>query len=218
MAALSEALGAPGRPGVGSFEGYAVASRDLASNLKFSRKRPLPPRLMGIGRLPSGALAILVIGALLSVGSFAALSGRRPGKGTEAARDTRRAPGAAPIVVGRYTLVSRIGEGGMAEIYSAVTTGVGTFRRPVVIKRLRPELAADPNAVAQFRDEANLLAAFNHPNIVAVHDFGRWENHFFLAEEYVAGRNLGRIIEQCFAPDRSAAGAGVHRLRRDARC
>jgi serine/threonine-protein kinase len=101
-------------------------------------------------------------------------------------------------MVGRYTLVSRIGEGGMAEIYSAVTTGVGTFRRPVVIKRLKPELAADPNAVAQFRDEANLLAAFNHPNIVAVHDFGRWENHFFLAEEYVAGRNLGRVVEQCF--------------------
>ena len=87
----------------------------------------------------------------------------------------------------------------MAEIYSAVTTGVGSFRRPVVIKRLRPELAADPQAVAQFRDEANLLAAFNHPNIVAVHDFGRWDNRFFLAEEYVAGRNLGRIIEQCFA-------------------
>ena len=86
----------------------------------------------------------------------------------------------------------------MAEIYSAVTTGVGTFRRPVVIKRLKPELAADPAAVAQFRDEANLLAAFNHPNIVAVHDFGQWENRFFLAEEYVAGRNLGRIIDQCF--------------------
>jgi serine/threonine protein kinase len=68
----------------------------------------------------------------------------------------------------------------------------------VVIKRLRPELAADPAAVAQFRDEANLLAAFNHPNIVAVHDFGQWENRFFLAEEYVAGRTLGRIVDECF--------------------
>jgi serine/threonine protein kinase len=71
----------------------------------------------------------------------------------------------------------------------------------VVIKRLKPELAADPAAVAQFRDEAHLLAAFNHPNIVAVHDFGQWENRFFLAEEYVAGRNLGRIIDQCFRRD-----------------
>jgi serine/threonine-protein kinase len=113
-------------------------------------------------------------------------------------RDTRTE---GPGQVGRYTLVSRIGEGGMAEIYSAVTTGVGSFRRPVVIKRLKPELAADPAAVAQFRDEANLLSAFNHPNIVAVHDFGRWENRFFLAEEYVAGRNLGRIIDQCFRRD-----------------
>ncbi len=71
-----------------------------------------------------------------------------------------------------------------------------------MIKRLKPELAADPAAVAQFRDEANLLAAFNHPNIVAVHDFGQWDNRFFLAEEYVAGRNLGQIIDQCFRRDR----------------
>ena len=199
-AALAEGLALPAA-GAGTFEGHAVASRDLSSELKILAVDSAPAGVMGVGQLPSGALAIIVIGALLSVASFTALSGRRikgqGAKGAKAARDARGTPGAPPMV-GRYTLVSRIGEGGMAEIYSAVTTGVGTFRRPVVIKRLKPEMAADPNAVAQFRDEANLLAAFNHPNIVAVHDFGRWENHFFLAEEYVAGRNLGRIIEQCF--------------------
>jgi serine/threonine protein kinase len=194
-AALSQALALP-VPDVGTFEGYAVASRALSGELTILAEQSAPAGVIGIGQLPSGALAILVIGALLSASSFMVLSGRRAPK--RSARDHRAAAGAPPMV-GRYTLVSRIGEGGMAEIYSAVTTGVGTFRRPVVIKRLRPELAADPNAVAQFRDEANLLAAFNHPNIVAVYDFGRWENHFFLAEEYVAGRNLGRIIEQCFA-------------------
>jgi serine/threonine protein kinase len=117
------------------------------------------------------------------------------------------APAVAPLpagalsVIGRYTLVDRIGLGGMAEIYAAVTTGEGSFRRPVVIKRLRPELTADPNAVAQFCDEANLLAAFHHPNIVAVHDFGRWENQFFLAEEYVQGRDLGRLVRKRLSTD-----------------
>ena len=148
---------------------------------------------------------------MLSLGSFTALSARREAATKKQLRDTRTD---GPAHVGRYTLVSRIGEGGMAEIYSAVTTGVGAFRRPVVIKRLKPELAADPAAVAQFRDEANLLAAFNHPNIVAVHDFGQWENRFFLAEEYVAGRNLGQIIDQCFRARSPASGAGAHRVRR----
>ena len=91
----------------------------------------------------------------------------------------------------------------MAEIFSAVTMGEGSFRRPVVIKRLRPELTADPNAVAQFCDEANLLAALHHPNIVAVHDFGRSQNQFFLAEEYVFGRDLGRLVARRLAESAS---------------
>jgi serine/threonine protein kinase len=195
---LAQALALP-VPGVGTFDGHAVAVRALSDD-QLGDLRILAavaaPDSIGLARLPGGALAILIVGVMLSLASFTALSAPRAAR--KLVRETRGAGGAV-VVAGRYTLVSRLGEGGMAEIYSAVTTGVGTFRRPVVIKRLRPELATDPNAVAQFRDEANLLAAFNHPNIVAVHDFGRWENRFFLAEEYVAGRNLGRIVEQCFA-------------------
>ena len=199
-AAFQEALALP-VPAAGSFEGVAVASQALSSDLRVLASIAAPAGTGGgfalaFADLPTGALAILIVGVMLSLASFTALSVRTGPRRT--VRDSGAAGGGAGTV-GRYTLVARIGEGGMAEIYSAVTTGVGSFRRPVVIKRLRPELAADPQAVAQFRDEANLLAAFNHPNIVAVHDFGRWDNHFFLAEEYVAGRNLGRIVEQCFA-------------------
>jgi serine/threonine-protein kinase len=143
-------------------------------------------------------LAILAFGLALALGSFFLLA-RRPTD--ERPPSIEVAAGGAVSVIGRYTLVDRIGLGGMAEIYSAVTTGEGSFRRPVVIKRLRPELTADPNAVAQFCDEANLLAAFHHPNIVAVHDFGRWQNQFFLAEEYVQGRDLGRIVGASFSRD-----------------
>ena len=117
-------------------------------------------------------------------------------------------------MIGRYTIVERIGQGGMADIYAAVTQGEGSFRRPVVIKRLRPELSIDPNAVAQFCDEANLLAALHHPNIIAVHDFGRSQGQYFLAEEYVVGRDLGRLVS---APLRSGAPPAArrgHRLRR----
>jgi serine/threonine protein kinase len=194
-AALAQGL-ALAAPGAGSFDGYAVAVRELPGELRVLSHVAAPAGIW-TDRLPGGALAILVVGVMLSLVSFTALS-RSARKPPRDARATDVGPGGTPMV-GRYTLVSRLGEGGMAEIYSAVTTGIGTFRRPVVIKRLKPELAADPGAVAQFRDEANLLAAFNHPNIVAVHDFGRWNDRFFLAEEYVAGRDLGRIVEQCFA-------------------
>ena len=127
---------------------------------------------------------------------------RDPARGTPPASPSRRwcrRPMATGVTtIGRYTIVERIGQGGMAEIYSAVTAGDGSFRRPVVIKRLRPELSIDPNAVAQFCDEANLLAALHHPNIVAVHDFGRSQSQYFLAEEYVVGRDLGRLVERRF--------------------
>jgi hypothetical protein len=189
-------------PGVGSFGGYVVSAGPLpgalTGGLSVLAAVSAPDAGLGLAQLPSGGLGILIVGVMLSLGSFTALSARGGSRRRKGLRDTRTE---SPAHVGRYTLVSRIGEGGMAEIYSAVTTGVGAFRRPVVIKRLKPELAADPAAVAQFRDEANLLAAFNHPNIVAVHDFGQWDNRFFLAEEYVAGRNLGRIIDQCFQRD-----------------
>ena len=116
------------------------------------------------------------LGITLSIGLYLMLArhavtraGRR-----ELADDAEPMPAArAGAPIGRYAMVERIGQGGMAEIFSAVTMGEGSFRRPVVIKRLRPELIVDPNAVAQFCDEANLLAALHHPNIVAVHDFGR---------------------------------------------
>jgi len=192
--ALARGLDLP-LPGAGLFDGYAVAACGLPGELRILAVVAAPAGLWA-SRLPGGALAISIVGVMLALASFAALSAGRGRK--KAPRDAGGTDAAAPIA-GRYTLVSRLGEGGMAEIYSAVTTGVGTFRRPVVIKRLKPELAADPRAVAQFRDEANLLAAFNHPNIVAVHDFGRWDNRFFLAEEYVAGRNLREVVEQCFA-------------------
>ena len=85
-----------------------------------------------------------------------------------------------------------------------MTTGEGGFRRSVVIKRLRPQLAGDPGAVAQFCGDANLLAALHHPNIVAVQDFGRAGDQLFLAEEYVLGRDLAQLVKRCVEQRRQA--------------
>jgi type II secretory pathway pseudopilin PulG len=146
--------------------------------------------------LPLPALVILLLGVTFAIALFIILSRHAPGEPVAALAPA--ADGEGVTTIGRYTIVERIGQGGMADIYSAVTAGDGSFRRPVVIKRLRPELSIDPNAVAQFCDEANLLAALHHPNIVAVHDFGRSQSQYYLAEEYVVGRDLGRLVERRF--------------------
>ena len=195
---LKQAIDLPA-PGAALFGGAAVAALPLTGGLRILAGSAAPAPARGALPLPGVVLAILAIGLVLAVGSFFALARRPPEEPTIDMTTT-----SAVTMIGRYTLVSRIGLGGMAEIFAAVTTGEGNFRRPVVIKRLRPELTADPNAVAQFCDEANLLSALHHPNIVAVHDFGRWQNQFFLAEEYVPGRDLGRLVAQSLARDQQA--------------
>jgi hypothetical protein len=94
---------------------------------------------------------------------------------------------------GRYTLLKRIGEGGMAEVFTAILSGAEGFERLVVIKRLRPHLALNPDAVAQFIDEAKLGSVLTHSNIVTVSDFGKVGDGYFLAAEYVSGHTLAEI-------------------------
>jgi hypothetical protein len=97
------------------------------------------------------------------------------------------------LTFGRYRLIDRLGSGGMAEVYTAVTFGAEGFRRTFVVKRLHAELARHPAAVTQFIDEANLGSTLVHSNIVPVFDFGKVGNEYFLAQEYILGRDLGRV-------------------------
>ena len=110
--------------------------------------------------------------------------------------------------LGRYMLVDRIGEGGMAEVFTAVSFGYGGFRRPFVIKRLRAELNGNPTAVGLFIDEANLASTLVHSNIVPVFDFGEAAGSYFLSQEYVIGRDLG---QHHAPPARAERAAAVHR-------
>ncbi len=108
------------------------------------------------------------------------------------------------VQFGRYTLLDRLGEGGMAEVYTAATFGAEGFRRTFVVKRLRAELAREPSVVAQFIDEANLASTLVHSNIIPVFDFGKVGEEYFMAQEYILGRDLvrltGRVIERTGHP------------------
>ncbi len=97
---------------------------------------------------------------------------------------------------GRYTLIDRIGEGGMAEIFLASMSGAEGFSRLLVVKRLKPDLVLNPAAVAQFIDEAKLGSQMVHSNIVTITDFGKIGDGYFLAEEYFAGRNLFELANR----------------------
>ncbi|HEY0715655.1 MAG TPA: serine/threonine-protein kinase [Polyangia bacterium] len=108
----------------------------------------------------------------------------------------RRPASGVGTPLGRYMMLDRIGEGGMAEIFTAVSFGSSGFRRSFVIKRLRPEMAASETAVAHFIDEANLASTLVHPNIVPVFDFGEVNGAYFLAQEYIVGRDLGRLTRR----------------------
>ena len=94
---------------------------------------------------------------------------------------------------GRYRLIERIGEGGMAEVFTAVLSGAEGFERQVAIKRLKPHLALNPEAVAQFIDEAKLGSVLAHSNIVTVSDFGKIGDGYYLASEFVDGHTLAQI-------------------------
>jgi tRNA A-37 threonylcarbamoyl transferase component Bud32 len=98
---------------------------------------------------------------------------------------------------GRYKLTELLGVGGMSEVYSAVAHGAEGFTRTFVIKRLRPELVNNKEAVAQFIEEARTQASLVHSNIVPVFDFGTIDGEYFMTEEYIIGRDLSRVCGRC---------------------
>src|SRR5581483_3376648 len=98
--------------------------------------------------------------------------------------------------LGRYRLLEKIGQGGMAEVYAARLEGPQMFARNCVIKRLRPELAKQPVQAKLFMEEARLSAMLQHPCLVQVFDVGEDDaGHVFFAMERVDGPSLARLIE-----------------------
>jgi eukaryotic-like serine/threonine-protein kinase len=105
-------------------------------------------------------------------------------------------PGGQPERLGPYLLIDRIGEGGLAEVFTAAGPAPDGTIRPFVIKRLRREQSEDAMAMMHFLAERELGAALVHPNIAAVVDFAEADGQRFLVEEYLAGRDLGRLTRR----------------------
>jgi serine/threonine-protein kinase len=95
---------------------------------------------------------------------------------------------------GKYRLIDRIAVGGMAEIFLANQVDGEGLETPVVIKRIRPHLSKHASFVKMFLNEARLAAQLNHPNIVQIHDLGKIGESYFIAMEYIFGRDMRRII------------------------
>ena len=78
----------------------------------------------------------------------------------------------------------------MAEAFRARAHGPGGYQRELVIKRILPHLAEDPDFVRAFVDEAKILGMLNHPNVVGVYDFGEDQGRHYLALEFLDGPSL----------------------------
>jgi serine/threonine-protein kinase len=103
----------------------------------------------------------------------------------EAARTTR---------LGRYELITRIGQGGMAEVQLALQRGPAGFEKLVVVKLVHEPLATQKAFVDMLLDEARVAALVKHPNVVDIYDLGQAEGRYFIAMEYLEGEPLLAVL------------------------
>jgi TonB family protein len=96
---------------------------------------------------------------------------------------------------GQFQLMEKIATGGMAEVFKARMNGVDGFQKIVAIKKILPHMAASDDFITMFADEAKLAAQLNHPNIIHIYDLGKVENSYYIAMEYVEGRDLRTILK-----------------------
>ncbi len=94
---------------------------------------------------------------------------------------------------GKYLLLDRVATGGMAELFRAKFSGEEGFEKLVAVKRILPHLAVQEELVTAFIEEAKLAALLEHQNLVRIFDFGSMGESFFIAMEYLYGRDLRGI-------------------------
>jgi serine/threonine protein kinase len=97
---------------------------------------------------------------------------------------------------GKYILLDRIAVGGMAEVYRAKLTGEKGFEKLIVVKKMLPHMTEDPEMVTYFIDEAKLAALLQHENIIHIYDFGETEGSYFIAMEYLFGKDLKSVFHK----------------------
>ena len=101
-----------------------------------------------------------------------------------------------PRTFGRYYLIDKMAVGGMAEVFNAVLFGIHGFEMPLVIKRILPNLSANQRFVDMFVVEAKIYVALQHQNIVQIYDFHKFHEQYFIALEFVEGRDLKSVLNR----------------------
>lgn len=101
--------------------------------------------------------------------------------------------------LGKYRLVATLGQGGMGTVHLAYTSGLGQFRKLLVVKELRQDLVWKDTSVSMFLDEARLAARLDHPNVVQTFEAGEDDGRYFIAMEYLDGQPLSALWERARA-------------------
>lgn len=91
-------------------------------------------------------------------------------------------------------MVVALGQGGMGTIHLALASGLGDFRKLLVVKELRRDLSTDPRFVEMFFNEAKLAARLNHPNVVQTLEAGQQGDRYFLSMEFLDGRPFSALL------------------------
>jgi beta-lactam-binding protein with PASTA domain len=102
-------------------------------------------------------------------------------------------PSGDTLVDGRYRIISRLGAGGMADVFLAEDQQLG---RKIALKLLHRRFAEDPDFVERFRREAQAAAGLQHPHVVSVYDRGSYDGTYYIAMEYLPGRTLKQLIRE----------------------
>ncbi len=116
-------------------------------------------------------------------------------------QDELELPGAVRAIdatrFGGYTLVAKLGQGAMAEVFLALRVGQGGFQKLVVIKRMHAHLLDESGVREMFMDEARLAALLAHPNVVQTNEVGEVQGLPFMAMEYLEGQPLSLVLARC---------------------
>src|SRR4051812_38010014 len=151
--------------------------------------KPTPPRKQPVpeqrGGSSEGKSASASGRSASASGHSGSVTGGTPADGPEHTPDR-----ASLGNIGRYRLLGRIGEGGMAEVYRAVMMGPEGFERELVLKRILPRLSESGDFKTMFVREAKICAQMTHPNIIQIYEFGQSDGGYFIAMESVQGVTL----------------------------
>jgi serine/threonine protein kinase/predicted ATPase len=101
------------------------------------------------------------------------------------------------VIGGRYRIMRKLASGGMAEVFLARHSGLEGFERLCVVKRILPHHAENQDFIRMFLDEARIAGDLRHPNVVSVSDMGQDAGVYFVAMEYLHGKDLGQVFSRC---------------------